>query len=357
MIVIMGVLVLEYGHLIKTTMRKVQQIMTLSPDERSLLVEVARLYYEQQLTQSEIGRRINTSRSTVSRLLQEARDSGIVTITIDYDVVRDNGLETQLKETFGLQAARVLRSYDRSHNFVRKGIGQLAARVLEANIEAQSILGISYGRSIADTVAQIHPMDTTDVTVVPIIGALGSENPLIEGIDLTRELAMKLKAKYRYLYAPLLVEDSRTRQLFLQEPTVQDVLKIGAQSKTVIIGIGALQAEASGIIFNGYINRKERDWLQNIGVVGHMCAQFFDIDGHPLDISPNKRSISIGLEALRSIENVIAVAGTVEKAKAIFGALNGNYIDTLVTDDRAAETILALRDGDAQHSKDDASSH
>ncbi len=317
--------------------------MSQSLDERSLLVEVARLYYEQNLTQAEIGHRVNTSRSTVSRLLQEARDSGIVTITIDYDVVRDHDLEATLQAEFNLIDVRVLRSYDRPMSVVRKGMGQLAARVLEGVVTNGSVLGISYGRSIADTVEQVRPTYYSDVMVVPIIGALGSDNPLIEGIDLTRELARKFGARYRYLHAPLLVEDRRVRDSLIQAPTVQEVLKIGAESDTVIIGVGALQAENSGIIWTGYINTEERNRLQSISVVGHTCAQFFDMDGNILDIDINYRSISIGLEALRSIKNVIGVSGGVDKARAILGALQGRYINILITDDQAARRILELK--------------
>ncbi|MCE2470850.1 MAG: sugar-binding transcriptional regulator [Anaerolineae bacterium] len=310
---------------------------------RQTLIEVSRLYYEMEMTQTDIGRRLSLSRSTVSRMLQRARDTGIVTITVNYEVLRDHALEDAMKSAFALREARVLRSRGRSFDSIRNGLGKLGASLLDESLDDNSTLGISYGRSLANTVELVRPRQVDGLTVVPIIGALGSENPLIEGIDLTRQLATKLGARYRYLHAPLLVEDRRTRDLFLQEPTVNDVIQIAANADVVLIGIGSLQAQSSGIIWTGYITRKERDWLDNIGVVGHMCAQFFDVEGKVLDIGINQRSISIGLEALRRIDNVIAVAGTIDKAGAILGALNGGYIDSLVTDDRAARQVLELR--------------
>lgn len=311
-------------------------------NHRQTLIEVSRLYYEQGLTQTEIGHKLSLSRSTVSRVLQRARDAGIVTITVNYDVMRDHAVEEAMKSAFALREARVLSSHGRSFDWIRNGIGKLGANLLEESLQDTSTLGVSYGRSIAKTVEHVRPRLRDGLTVVPVIGALGSDDPLIEGIDLTRQLATKLGARYRYLHAPLLVEDRRTRDLFLQEPTVNDVLQIAADANIVLIGIGSLQAQSSGIIWTGYINRKERDWLHNIGVVGHMCAQFFDVQGKVLDIGINHRSISIGLEALRRIDNVIAVAGTIDKASAILGALNGGYIDSLVTDDRAARQVLEL---------------
>jgi len=309
---------------------------------RQTLIEVSRLYYEMEMTQTDIGRRLSLSRSTVSRMLQRARDTGIVTITVNYEVLRDHALEDAMKSAFALREARVLRSRGRSFDSIRNGLGKLGASLLDESLDDNSTLGISYGRSLANTVELVRPRQVDGLTVVPIIGALGSENPLIEGIDLTRQLATKLGARYRYLHAPLLVEDRRTRDLFLQEPTVNDVIQIAANADVVLIGIGSLQAQSSGIIWTGYITRKERDWLDNIGVVGHMCAQFFDVRGNVLDIGINQRSISIGLKALGAIDNVIAVAGTTDKASAILGALNGGFIDSLVTDDRAARQVLEL---------------
>jgi DNA-binding transcriptional regulator LsrR (DeoR family) len=309
--------------------------------DRGILIEVAKLYYEQQLTQAEIGRQLNTSRSTVSRLLQEARDTGVVRINIDYSWARDNSLEQRLCQQFNLQDCRVLRSFDRPMEDVVEGMGQLAAEYLNGLLTDHMAVGVSYGRAMASTIRQFVPARRMeDMTVIQVIGALGSQNPLIEGTDLTRELANKLGGRYRYLHAPLMVEDSRTRDLLLQEPSVQDVLAAGRQVDVVLLGIGALASEASGLIWSGYLTRKDLAWLHNAGAVGHTCALFFDARGEPLDIDLNKRSISIGLQALRSIETVFAVAGTQQKAPAILGALRGGYIDVLVTDDQAARGVL-----------------
>jgi deoxyribonucleoside regulator len=313
---------------------------TLNNHHNQQLITVAKLYYEQNLTQSEIGRRLNTSRSTVSRMLQEARDSGIVQIIINYTWERDTSLEMQLMNSFELKDVRVLKSFDRSAEDVRQGMGQLAARYLNRIIDDHQILGVSYGRSIAQTVQQVPLTPREDVTVVQIIGALGSNNPLIEGIDLTRALAIKYGATYRYLHSPLIVEDPRTRDLLVSEPLVQDVLEVGRRSHIALLGIGALGADASGFIWTGYLNRTELTHLQGLGAVGHMCAQFFDERGEILDIELNRKCISIGLESLRDIDTVVAVAGTSYKANAIYGALIGRYIDVLITDDTAASEII-----------------
>lgn len=55
------------------------------PPEKKIerMVNVARLYYEQNMTQNEIAKELGISRPLVSILLTEARACGIVTITIN----------------------------------------------------------------------------------------------------------------------------------------------------------------------------------------------------------------------------------------------------------------------------------
>lgn len=316
----------------------------MAQENKRLLMQVARLYYMQQLTQAEIGRKLQTSRSTVSRLLQEARETGIVKISIEYPWERDTELEAALKQTFGLCDARVLIAYDQSGEESRNGRGLLAAEYLDNLVQDGLILGVSNGRSIASTVQQLNPSHPAKMTVVQIIGALGTDNPLVDGPDLVRNLAEAYGAQYRYMHAPLLVEDVRTRDLLLQEPSVQETLALARRADVALLGVGALDAASSGSIWTGFLNEKDIVWLRNQGGVGHMCAQHYDINGQLLDVELNRRAIGVGLEALRSIGTVIAIAGSEEKARAILGAIRGQYIDVLITDDRAAAKILKLNE-------------
>jgi deoxyribonucleoside regulator len=320
---------------------------TFADGERDLLVEAATLYYEEGLTQAEIGQRLATSRSTVSRLLRDARTQGIVHITINYPWARNSRLEARLKQTFRLGDARVLRAGGMPVDDALEGIGTLTARYLQNAIREDMVLGVSYGRSIAATIRHLQPQRELSLVVVQLLGALGSDNPLIEGANLARNLAAKYGASYRYLYAPLVVEDARTRDLFMQEPLVQDVLAVGRESDIALVGIGALGDEAPSLIWRGYLTATDLARLQRMGAVGNMCAQFFDAHGRMLDTDLNRRSISIGLDGLATCRLVVAAAGGRKKAPAILGALRGGYVDVLVSDDQAIEEVLALHGRDA----------
>ncbi|MBI5029128.1 MAG: sugar-binding transcriptional regulator [Chloroflexi bacterium] len=311
-------------------------------DQEELLAEVARYYYSQNLTQAEIGRRMNASRSTVSRMLQQAIEKGIVKITINYPWERDRELEKNLIEKFHLREARVLIGKGRSEEEIRDGMGVLAARLVDAHVKDGSILGISYGRSLASTVAALAPNRKVAVTVVPIIGALGTDTPLIDGPELVRQIAQIYGGDYRYLPVPLLVEDVRTREALVQSAQIHDTLVLARRSSVALLGIGAPAPEVSSMIWSGYLNERELAHMREQGAVGHMCGQFFDREGNVLDVDLNRRAIGIGIKTLQNIETVIAVAGGEAKAEAILGALRGRYLNLLVTDDLAAQRILAL---------------
>lgn len=307
-----------------------------------LLAQVARDYYERHLTQDEIGRRINASRSTVSRLLQQAVDRGIVRIIIEYPWERDHELEMQLVGRFRLREAQVVMAKGRTEEEVRNGMGALAARLIDQEVQDGTILGISYGRSLASTVAALDPARHARITVVPIMGALGSENPYIDGPELTRRIAQLYGGDFRYLPVPLLVDDVRIRNALLQSPQINDVLSVARRANVILIGIGALAPETTSLIWAGYLTARELARLGECGAVGHMVGQFFDAGGLLLDAEINERSIGIGIKTLQEVDTVVAVAGGEGKAEAILGALRGRYCNVLVTDDGAARKLLAL---------------
>ena len=70
--------------------------------------DVAQMYYEDGLTQTDIFQSIGVTRSAVSRMLSEARKKGVVNIHINRPLRYDEELEIDLAKRFKLQRAHVL---------------------------------------------------------------------------------------------------------------------------------------------------------------------------------------------------------------------------------------------------------
>lgn len=311
--------------------------------ERTLLAEVASLYYEVGCTQAEIAERIGTSRSTVSRLLDEARDKGVVEITVHYPWKTDLRLEGELTSGFGLSGARVLVARERSYEDILQGLGVLAARYLEGAVDQATILGISWGTAIRSTIQALQPKREFPITVVQMIGATGANDPGTDGPDLARALAELYEGQYHSLHAPLLVENPQVREVLLKERHIRRTLDLARRADIALVGVGTTEPALSSFLRAGYLSRDELRELREQGAVGDICGWHYDIHGRVLQIPINGRLVGIRLEELNQVGTVVAVAAGEPKLKAIFGALEGQHLDVLVTDDATAEGVLAMR--------------
>jgi deoxyribonucleoside regulator len=312
-------------------------------DRDELLAQVAHLYYEEDMTQDEIARRVGTSRSTVSRMLQEARDAGVVEITVHYPWKTVPEMAEELVARFDLRHAQVLLGRGRSYDEILRGMGALAARYIESIIVEDTVLDISWGKAVHSTVRALRPQVRLPITVVQMVGAVGEGDPMIDGPDLARLLATVYGGEHRYLHAPLIVEDVHAREILLGEPRISETLALARLADVALVGIGAPQPEVYSLLRAGYVDQEALDRLVAQGVVGDICARHYDADGHVLDIDLNRRIVGIELEALDHIGQVIGVAGGEAKAQAILGALHGGHVNVLITDDAAARKVLGER--------------
>lgn len=314
----------------------------IEEDRADLLAQVAMWYYEDGLDQAEIAKRINKSRSMVSRMLDQARATGLVEVKVHYPLRTDAELQRCMCERFSLQSAHVLAEPPDDYALLLKRLGELGARCLQSALRPGAVIGISWGTAVHAVVSAMPILPVPDATVVQLIGAVGHGDPLVDGAELGRWLAEKLSASFRFLSAPLLVDDEALAAALRRERTIEETLSLAARADVALIGIGSPQPELSSLMRAGYLTRSDMEDLIAAGVVGDVVAHQFDAEGRWLNISANRRAISLDAESLRRIPRVIAVSGGVQKAPAILAGLRGRYCTCLVTDARAAERVLEL---------------
>jgi DNA-binding transcriptional regulator LsrR (DeoR family) len=307
------------------------------------LVKVARLYYEDELSQQEIAVQLEKSRPTISRMLKAARAQGIVSIDIRAPSNRSRALELALQERFELDDARVVLM-PRGEQDSTDRLARAAANYLQLVLRDGLTIGVSNGRTLATTARYLRPERTLELSVVQIIGSLGNDNPRIDGYDIVRSLAEAYGSDYRYLHVPLLVESKEVRETLLRDRNVSQTLRMGSDADVAIVGLGSLNDLDRSPVFDGFLTPEDIALIREAEAVGHCCGEFYMLDGRPAATDVNDRTIAIGLDALRSIPTVIAVAGGATKASSIIGALRGRFINTLITDDRAALRLIEMDD-------------
>jgi DNA-binding transcriptional regulator LsrR (DeoR family) len=314
-------------------------------DELRLMAKVARLYYGAGLRQAAITERLNIHQSTVSRLLRRAEKAGIVRITLSTPSGLHPELEDALQSTYGLDEAIVVDTIDQEDQIVRD-LGAAAAFYLETTLKPNDVIGISsWSAALAAMADAMHPLPrASGVRVVQILGGIG--NPRAEGhaTHLTQRLAELLSGTATLLPAPAAVGSAAARRVMLTDRYVQQATSLFKSVSLGLVGIGAVEPSkllaSSGNVFSS----QELKSLSDRGAVGDICLRFFDRDGAPVVTPLNDRVIAIELGQLKRASRVVGVAGGKRKTAAIRGALQGHWVNVLITDRWTADRLVAAPD-------------
>ncbi len=307
-------------------------------EDRALMAKAADLYYVRGLTQQRIALRLGVSRPTVSRLLDRARVLGIVRIELAAPEDGHQELERGLEDVFALREAVVVTGRSESPVATRHLLGEAAAAYLTRTLKGRERIGISWGTTLAAVIGALRPRRLR-TTVVPLVGGIGRVASEIHANDLARRLAAVHAGEVHLLHAPAIVARPAVRDALLSDPHIAGVLAQARDVQLALVGIGAL-VPSSTLVQSRYFSVEELGALKRRGAVGDICTRSFTHDGEPVDPSLDARILAIDLQDIRRIPTVIAVAGGLEKADAIVGALRGRLVDVLVTDHLAARAIL-----------------
>lgn len=304
----------------------------------NLLSKVARLYYEDAYTQTEIAKMLNTSHSTISRMLNEAVEKKIVEVTIRYPYSTIPALGKNLRAKFGLKEAYVFPSPGTNSDDMVQNLGQLAAYVLDKNLKDKMTLGISLGQAVASTTRAFKPSSYLHCRVVRLQGAL--DNELMEGTNLAQMLSAQLGGEFVIVPAPMIMKSSEACKLIMQEPSVIETLRIAENADIALVGMGSMDPNHSTTLRNKLISLDELLYVSSKGGVGEVFGKYFDKNGRMLDIDFNHRSVSIPLEKMKDYKTVIVAAAGVNKVNGLLGLIRGRLVNVLVTDSESANQLL-----------------
>jgi DNA-binding transcriptional regulator LsrR (DeoR family) len=317
-------------------------------DERDeLLADVAEMYYVEELTQAEISREIDMTRSAVSRMLTEARKKRIVEINVRRPLHFDAGLEAALLERFNLRGAHVLAGpggddYDK----LRRQLGQMAAGALKDLLRSQMSCGVAWGTTVSATIEALNVPEPLPVQVVQLVGVLQSNSHAFNAQALVEIMARKLGGEGTYLYSPFIVENTATAHSIRNIADVRETLDAGKRCDIALMGIGTvLNPVYSSLYQGGHIPLETLEQLRDGGAVGDVGGVHIDVNGDVAGGDFNDRLVGIAGPDLLAIPTRLAVAGGVDKAEAILGALRGGYVNLLVTDSKTAEAVLDIDSG------------
>lgn len=307
------------------------------PDD--LLCLVARLYYQDGLSQMDVAKFVHVSQAKVSRLLAMARQRGIVTISVaDYEP-RDRDTEIKLKNRFKLGEVYVIKAAkDLDKANLRRTMGHFGGSILSHLIRRNYTVALAGGRTIYELVQRLPRDGSRAITVVQTMGSIDFSVSQYDAIELSRVMADRLGGQYHSLNAPAFMASKAARNSLLSHEQVKRVMETMESADIAVVGIGTL--EDSLFSERGILDAKEVAALRRAGAVGEVCGRFFDKEGRECDTRWKDVVIGIELESLRKCPRVIGVVSGEHRAEAILPAVNSGLVKGVIIDQAGAEKLL-----------------
>ena len=303
--------------------------------QKKQMQEAALLYYEKKYTQNEIANIMNLSRQTVSKLLGDAVKENIVEIKINNPEIVCKEYEDEIKKRFGTKNVIVCGVSTENDSLCRLMTVKKASEYIVPLIEAgDKKIGVSWGRMVQMLISEFPEVRASGNMVFPLFGATDQEQSFFSSNELARGFADKIGAKVKYAWFPYKPDSERDSELFKKTSYYESLSKLWGDIDIAVVGIGNREIiETLGKVF-GYSENCN-------SAIGDISTHFFDESGNILELYEN--TLCASRENINNAKQTIAVVSGKDKTEAIIGALYTGMIDTLITDEYTAKSILQAK--------------
>ena len=305
-----------------------------------LSIRAAELYYEENLTQEEIGRNLQITRWKVGRLLTQAKEEGFVRIEILHSRARRPQLERRLRDERGLADAVVVsRAGVRSEDELQQRVAQAAADHLTGLRPSPRVLGVSWGRTLSDIAHHLRDGWSQATDVVQINGGVSMSQRPGTAAATAVSIAQKGGGTAALLPSPAILEQRATKEAIEADRVVARVLDAARSANAYLFSAGAAD-HGSVHVDSGYLTTPDIDRLVAAGAVGDVVGRYIDAGGRIVDADLDARTVGLSLDDLRRADIAIAaIAGAPKRAIASAVVASG-LCTVLVTDESTAQHLL-----------------
>jgi len=307
-----------------------------------LATRASELYYLHDWKMETIGNELNLSRSSVSRLLQMARDRGIVEFSINRPQDRVRKIEEQLRNQFHVQSKVIAVDENATSGERLETVGAETAKQLGNYFTAGISIGLAWGSTVSNVSRHMHQYPVPNATVVQLNGAGNDHSTgLTYSGEILNQFGKNLGASIVHFPVPAFFDDPAAKQAMWRERSTKRILDIQSRIDLAIFGLGRIDSEVPSQVYAaGYLGHEELEELRKERVSGDIATVFFREDGSWEDIGLNQRASGPSLDQLRKTPKRLCVVSGVSKLQALKGALAGGFITDLFIDDLTAEKLL-----------------
>lgn len=313
--------------------------------ETHILVKVAQMYYLYGNKQSEIAKELNVSRSSISLMLTEAKERGIVEVKyiIKNPLLNNEKLAKQMENIFNVSRCIVVPSSIKEPEIATKLAAERTGDVLNEELSQNIVVGIAWGSTCYEFMSSYRPIGKIkNISIVPLIGASDKAAYKYQLNEMVRKYAEKVNGVPSFIYAPAIPESLEDKDLYLRSAQMKSIISKWQNIDIAIISVGALPGHLDfdeEDLNNEYMNEFEQDRTKP---VGDLCARQINIYGEFINDKYNEKIIGITEENLRKVTKVICTAAGINKTFSIIGALRTGIIHTFICDEQTAKYVLQM---------------
>jgi len=317
----------------------------LSKQDISLIIRIAKQYYELDMSQEQIAKVEHISKSTVSRMLRKAGEMGFVNIEISYPLESVEEIERKIKTLFAIENVFVcpafLDDYLVRINDTCKAVAQDVSRLVKDG----DIIGVSWGRtmdSVSSNLVAPNP-PVRNIKIVQLHGTVAKNIASSKFSSIIENFSDTFFGTGYLMPAPVIVDTNEIADAIMSDSSIKMVLDIARESNVAVLGIGEVSSK-SVLVERGIYSEEQYNEAKDIEVVGDICSRYFNIHGEPVLTELSDRTIGITMEELKQKEHRVGVAVGEHKIQAIIGALNTGLLTSFYTDEITAREVLSQYD-------------
>jgi len=306
------------------------------------MLQVATLYYYQGLTTEAIAGQMEYSRPKVSRLLNLARQHGLVEIRVVNPQNALRPLEALLSERFGLKETHIVPVPQLLGEDVwQEWVTRFAAHHLNATLQPGNTLAVAWGTTIGAIASHLVPKRIPGITIVQLNGSGNTFTPDNQyAAQILQRFAENYQANYLLFPVPSFFDYKETKETLWRERSIQRIIDLQRRADVFLYSVGAVNAGVPSHVYSsGYLEPVDLLQLETERVVGDLATVFFREDGHWDDIALNLRASGPPLDLYKTIPRSLCVVSGRAKVPGLHAALRSGYINELVIDEPTA-TLL-----------------
>lgn len=314
----------------------------MSDNKLAEAIKAARLYYYNNMTTAAIARELSVSKSTVSRLIKFARESGVIDIRVLDPTEEPSRLSSRIMERYQIKNAHVVPVSELAGEAEwLQRVANYAASYLNVIFDSGMILGIAWGTTLTAISKHLLRKNLYNAQIVQLNGA---GNTRTMGIEYASEIIMRFATNFQaraHLFpVPAYFDYCETKQALWREGSVKRILSLQEQADVLIYSIGAVNAGIPSHVYSGdYLSQKDYKTLEQYEVAGDIATVFFKRDGSFDGIPINRRASGPHLGLFQRKYGICVVSG-LAKVTGLHAALKGKLMSELIVDEPTARCLV-----------------